>query len=163
MSATPPEKAFESIRDQIGYCGIWCGSCVAGNGTLQELTRRYRSTTEAYDLKEWAPKDFDYAEFAKGLASIQEMPHCPGCLKGGGNPECVMRKCAQEKQLTECSACPEFGTCKHREALEKMRAAALGAGLIVKTDTADPGPQIAEWTEQLRDTWPTLLLFMDRD
>ena len=21
-------KAFENVEDQIGYCGLWCGSCV---------------------------------------------------------------------------------------------------------------------------------------
>lgn len=33
MSTT---KHFDSVKDQIGRCGIWCGSCVAGNGVLQE-------------------------------------------------------------------------------------------------------------------------------
>jgi hypothetical protein len=38
-------------------------------------------------MEETGKKDFDYAEFAKGLKSIQSMPPCPGCLKGGGNPD----------------------------------------------------------------------------
>ncbi len=53
-------SGFENVKNQIGYCGIWCGSCVAGNGTLAELAGRMKTTTEAYGLKQWAPKDFDY-------------------------------------------------------------------------------------------------------
>jgi len=156
-------SAFEDIKQQFGYCGIWCGSCVAGNGTLQELTRRYKEVTEAYDLKDWCPKDFDYGEFSKGLESIRNMPLCPGCLKGGGNPECVMRPCARKKQLDDCSDCPDPGACEHRPALDKMRTAALEAGLLVKTQKGETGALIREWTAKLKTTWPSLILFVDKD
>ena len=162
MSATK-KQGFEEVKDQIGYCGIWCGSCVAGNGTLQELTRRYKAITEAYDLKEWAPKDFDYGEFSKGLASIRDMPLCPGCLKDGGNPDCAMRTCAREKQTDECVDCPEPESCAHREALDKMRTAAREAGLFVKTEKAEAEPLIREWTASLRTAWPSQILFMEQD
>lgn len=78
------KKAFENAKNQIGSCGIWCGSCVAGNGVLQELTKRYNRVITDYGLEQWAPKDFDFSEFKKGLDSIQTMPLCPGCQKGGG-------------------------------------------------------------------------------
>ena len=69
-------KPFENVKDQIGYCGIWCGSCVVGNGTLRELTKRYEEIIKSYGLEHWAPKDFDFKEFMKGLASIETMPLC---------------------------------------------------------------------------------------
>lgn len=162
MSASN-QHAFEDVKDQIGYCGIWCGSCVAGNGTLQELTRRYKEVTEAYGLKDWAPKDFDYGEFVKGLESIKDMPLCPGCLKGGGNPDCAMRTCAREKQIDDCSDCPAPESCAHKEALDEMRSAALEAGLLVKTKKADPEILIKAWTTKQKTTWPSLILFMDED
>lgn len=34
-------KPFDNVENQIGLCGIWCGSCPAGNGSVVELTRRY--------------------------------------------------------------------------------------------------------------------------
>jgi hypothetical protein len=40
--------AYENVRAQIGYCGIWCGSCVVGNGALQELARQLESVLTAY-------------------------------------------------------------------------------------------------------------------
>ena len=155
-------SAFVNVKDQIGYCGIWCGSCVAGNGTLQVLTRKYKDLTETYDLKQWAPKEFDYDEFAKGLKSIADMPACPGCLQGGGNPQCEMRSCAQERSLDDCSRCAEE-ECSHSEALDKMRTAAEEAGLTVKKEDADPEPLIRSWMEILAENWPSSLLFIDKE
>jgi hypothetical protein len=152
------DGSFENVKDQIGFCGLWCGSCVAGNGTLQVLTSKYLALTEAYDLKQWAPKDFDYTEFDKGLRSIQSMPGCPGCLQGGGNPECVMRTCAQEKKLADCSRCRE-PECAHEEALKKMRNAAHEAGLMVKDQEIDSRELIEQWTGELKAQWPSSLLF----
>jgi hypothetical protein len=34
-------KGFENVKSQIGFCGIWCGSCLGGNGAVLELTRKY--------------------------------------------------------------------------------------------------------------------------
>ena len=29
--------AYENAKSQIGGCGIWCGSCALGNGSLRAL------------------------------------------------------------------------------------------------------------------------------
>ena len=47
MRSTLKAKAFENVQGQIGFCGIWCGSCVVGNGTLKELTKRYEEIISA--------------------------------------------------------------------------------------------------------------------
>jgi hypothetical protein len=44
-----------------------------------------------------------------------------------------------------------------------MRSAALEAGLFVKTARGDAEALIEEWTASLRTSWPSRLLFMDRD
>ena len=44
-------ESFEDVKGQIGCCGIWCGSCVVGNGALRELTRRYEEIVENYGLE----------------------------------------------------------------------------------------------------------------
>jgi len=93
-------EPFENVRNQIGFCGIWCGSCAVGNGVLRELTRRYEQTIKRYGLEEWAPEDFDFEEFTRGLASIQAMPLCRGCLKGDGKPNCEIRACALKASVT---------------------------------------------------------------
>ena len=55
-------NAFKNVKNQIGYCGIWCGSCVVGNGVLEKLTQKYDEIINNYDVEAWGPKDFDFQE-----------------------------------------------------------------------------------------------------
>jgi hypothetical protein len=152
-------KAFENVKEQVGFCGIWCGSCVVGNGTLSQLTKRYKELLDRYGVQEWGPKDFDYPEFTKGLESIQGTPLCPGCLKGGGRDNCEMRTCALSKGLDECSKCGTLTTCEHTAILQHMHSGALAAGLFVKTEEGDKQELINTWTAELRNRWPSCILF----
>ena len=158
MKEKQGNNAFENVKDQIGYCGIRCGSCVVGNGTLRELTKRYKELINAYDLKDWAPKDFDFGEFYKGLESIQSMSLCPGCLKGGGRDDCEIRACAKEKGLEDCTLCKQFGRCKI-ELLEYMRSGARKAGLFVKNQDEDRREAVQRWMSELQAKWPCCILF----
>lgn len=159
MKSGETRKAFENVRRQIGFCGIWCGSCIVGNGTLRELTRRYKELITVYSLDEWGPKDFDYKEMLNGLQSIENMPLCAGCLKGGGREKCEMRACAESKKITGCYACREVAVCKHSEPLQHMRSGAIKAGLFVNTDDVDRQPLVRNWTAKLRTRWPCSILF----
>jgi len=155
-------KAFENVRSQIGYCGIWCGSCVVGNGALGELTGRYRQIIEGYGLEEWIPSEFDFNEFSKGLVSIQATPVCPGCRKEGGAPGCQLRACALDRGVEDCIECGIPETCDNLERLKKMRSGALDAGLKVKSSVSKREELIEEWTENLKKRWPTNILFSDQ-
>ncbi|MCK4857771.1 MAG: DUF3795 domain-containing protein [candidate division Zixibacteria bacterium] len=148
------------MKDQIGFCGIWCGSCVVGNGVLRELTGRYEEVIRAYGLQEWGPKEFDFREFMKGLRSIQEMPLCQGCRKGDGKPNCEIRICASGKKINDCSECDQSSDCKNSDALQKMREGALRTGLFVKTENLDRRKLIRKWTSELKGKWPHSILFM---
>ena len=154
-------KAFENVKNQIGFCGIWCGSCVAGNGTLRELTKRYDRLIKDYGLEQWAPKNLDFKEFAKGLESIQIMPLCEGCLKGGGRPNCEIRTCAQKKNVEDCSQCSQQKTCKNLEILKTMRTGALSANLMVKVENVDRQKLVEKWTAELENKWPSCILFLE--
>jgi len=151
-------KPFENVKNQIGFCGIWCGSCVVGNGALRELTKRYEEVIKNYGLEEWAPKDFDFKEFKKGLASIQALPLCRGCLEGDGKPNCEIRTCASNKNITDCSKCDQPTACKNSEMLRKMRTGASSAGLFVKTKNVDRQELIKKWTTELKSKWPCCIL-----
>ena len=153
-------KPFENVKNQIGFCGIWCGSCVAGNGTLRELTKRYKEIIRRYGLKEWAPRDFDFTEFMKGLKSIETIPLCRGCLKGDGRPNCEMRACASNKNSNDCSQCDQPTACKNLEMLQEMRTGARRAGLFVKTENVDRQKLIEKWTSELKGKWPCCILFL---
>jgi hypothetical protein len=153
-------KPFLNVKNQIGFCGIWCGSCIVGNGVLKELTKNYQELIEKYGLEEWAPKDFDFKEFKKGLVSIQNIPLCPGCLKGGGIPDCEIRSCAKSKNISDCSECDRPEDCEHSEKLKKMRTGSVNAGLMVKMKKADRRKLINKWTRELERRFPHCLLFM---
>ena len=154
-------KPFENVKNQIGYCGIWCGSCMVGNGALRELTRRYEEIVENYGLEGWAPSDFDFGEFSRGLGSIRAMPPCRGCQAGDGSPDCPMRSCAMDRGLTGCGDCDQPDECDNLERLQRMREGALEAGLMVKTGKGDVRELVEGWTAELRSRWPSCILFMD--
>ncbi len=153
-------KAFLNVKDQIGFCGIWCGSCIVGNGVLKELTKQYQELIEKYAFEEWAPKDFDFKEFKKGLVSIQNTPLCPGCLNGGGVPDCEIRSCARRKNIADCSECGRPEDCKNSEKLKKMRTGSVDAGLMVKMKKANRRDLINKWTRELEGKFPHRLLFI---
>jgi hypothetical protein len=134
---------------------------VAGNGVLQVLTQKYEKIITDYGLEQWAPKDFDFGEFKKGLVSIQSMPLCAGCLKGGGRDDCEMRICVTGKKISDCSECDAPDKCTHTEILDKMRTGAEKAGLYIKLEKADDQELITRWTEQLENQWPSSIVFID--
>jgi len=152
-------SAFENVKEQIGFCGIWCGSCVVGNGALREITKRYAEMIDAYGLKEWGPKGLDYRMFFEGLESIEAMPLCPGCLNGGGRDGCEMKACASGRGIGDCGECGETAGCHHSDVLEKMRSGAVAAGLLVKTKNVDRQKLVEQWTARLQQTWPCSVLF----
>lgn len=149
-------KGFQNVKDQIGFCGIWCGSCAAGNGAVLELTRRYEQVVKNYNLEKWAPKGFNFKEFANGLTCIQTMSLCPGCKKNGGPPACRIRNCASEKGLIDCSQCNLLLECGSFEELEKSHPK-------IKQDLAkirgkDQRALVEKWMHELERKWPHCIL-----
>jgi hypothetical protein len=151
-------KFFDNVKNQIGYCGLWCGSCIVGNGTLKELTKRYEQLIKGYGVNKWGIKDCDSNEFMKGLTSIQNIPICRGCLKGGGNEQCKIRPCASEKQISDCSECNTPATCKNRESLQKVRTGASAVGMLIKTSKGGQAQLIEKWTAEIRNKFPDCVI-----
>ena len=149
-------KGFENVKPQIARCGLWCGSCIVGNGVLRELTRRYAHLIDGYGIDKWGATDFDGKEFMKGLKSVQNLPICKGCLKGGGNETCKVRPCVQSKRIPTCNECTEQTSCDNLEALRKVREGALAVGMIVKSNkvTAEPKQLIKKWTGKVKGEFP---------
>jgi hypothetical protein len=160
MKSRKKTSAYERVKNQIGYCGIWCGSCVVGNGTLRQLTRGYEDVIKNYDLENWAPKTFDFKEFLKGLVAIKATPLCPGCRKGGGWEACPMRGCVTNKSIADCSECDDQSACPHSASLEKMRTGSIRAGLFVKTQKGKQKEFVAQWVKRLKTRWPSCILFL---
>jgi len=121
---------------------------------LRELTKRYEHIIKAYGVDEWAPKEFDAKEFMKGLASIQTIPVCQGCLKGGGKTDCEMRNCALSKNVADCVECGQRAACRNIEPLQKVHVGAHDAGMMVKTENVDRKELIEKWTAELKSKCP---------
>lgn len=152
-------NTFENVRDQIGFCGIWCGGCVVGNGTLRELTERYTALINAFGLPEWGPEDVAWQELRSSLDSIKSMPLCPGCLKGGGRDDCEMKMCALDRGLGECNECRDFAACPHSKTLHLMRNGAVKAGIPVKTADVEREAFMNRWQQEIKTKWPCCSLF----
>lgn len=149
-------NAFENVREQIGFCGIWCGSCPAGNGAILELTRRYEEIVKKYNLEKWAPKEFDFKEFMKGLTCIQATSLCPGCRNGGGNPMCKIRICALEKGVFNCSQCNQLVSCSNFEQLERENPKIKEN--LQKIKNMGQKETIEHWFNELKVKWPHCIL-----
>lgn len=149
------------MRDQIGYCGLWCGSCAVGNGTISELAGRLEKLAKDYGIEEWGPSDVKYPELHNNLVSIHTVPPCPGCLKGGGRSNCEMKACAKKRHLRECSDCRSFEDCKHARILHHMRSGALGVGMIVKVAKGNRSEFIRKAETELRHGSPCQVLFLE--
>ena len=158
-------EAFENVKNQVGYCAIWCGSCVVGDGTLKELTKRYEHIIRSYGVDKWGAEDqgFNGQEFIKMLQSIQNIPICRGCLKGGGATDCKIRACALGRKLSDCTECKDFMNCKNQEALQNVRTGAFEAGMLIKTDKekTDQKPLIEKWTAEILDKFPNCIILSE--
>jgi hypothetical protein len=161
MDPSAHTKAFDNVKSQVGACGIWCGSCVVGNGVFVELTKRYHRVLRDYGVLTWAAEGFDAAEFTKGLETVVHLPLCPGCRKGGGRRDCELRRCAEETAGGSCCGCGRASGCQHRDLLAHMRDGALKAGLVVTSKPATTAEEIEKWTTGIRHRFPSSLLFTE--
>jgi hypothetical protein len=150
---------FENVKNQIGFCGIYCGGCAAGNGAIAEQARRLLNTVEAYEHEKWVVRDFDFKEFMKGLNAIKNASTCPGCRKGGGPATCKVRICGMQKNLSNCGECKQLIPCRDFEHLEKSHPS-MKKQLM---DNAGKSQEqlIMQWRNELKAKWPHCLLFCE--
>ena len=110
-------EMYAVVKDQVAPCGLKCGECGLGNGTVAENALNLKRDLEQYGVSQWAPlvpggKDVDFVLLGKNLTWIGEMIGCPGCLRGGGNPECPIRLCSKERGMTSCGQCTDLKECR---------------------------------------------------
>ena len=151
--------ALDNAFDQMGFCGIWCGSCAVGNGSLRMASQRYFEVLEGHGIEHWAPPELDYEALSKSLDIVSDMASCPGCRQGGGRDNCEMKACTAQHELSDCSECDE-ADCPHAEVLDHMQSGGLKAGLFVKIQPGNSASLIEEWTTELKTQFPSSLLFL---
>lgn len=102
----------------MGPCGISCGDCVLGNGTVAETAEKLKQFIQMYGVAEWAPlvpggSEVDFKGLDQSLDWIQTYTSCPGCEQNGGPPNCSIRSCSREKNFDLCSKCSELEKCEN--------------------------------------------------
>jgi len=97
-------------KNEISFCGLACGKCIKGKGQTMECAKRILEDIRESGVDNWQhhePKPFDYADLKKGLDWLASFD-CAGCHAGGGNPECMIRKCARKTGVDHCGECPKM-------------------------------------------------------
>jgi hypothetical protein len=107
---------YAIVKDMVTPCGIKCGECLMGNGSLRETAIDLSKYLKMYDVASWASaipggSDIDFKQLDQNLQWVQRSLKCPGCINGGGSPECPVRICSKEKGHTSCSQCVELMSC----------------------------------------------------
>jgi hypothetical protein len=117
-------------EDLITYCGAFCGTCARCSRytAFRDAARLLAELADAHGFQHWLPqetKDFDYAEFRKGLdffANPDSWLVCKrGCRGGQGGPPWCVRECCREHQVDLCFECAEFPCSKVKENKPMMK------------------------------------------
>jgi hypothetical protein len=109
-------EAHAAVKDQVAPCGLRCGDCDLGNGSVAKTAIDLRNFIQRYDLPSWAHEmpggnDIDFKTLDRTLIWLRGSFGCPGCLNGGGNSDCPIRRCSKEKGLTTCAGCADLKAC----------------------------------------------------
>jgi hypothetical protein len=107
---------YAIVKDQIAPCGIRCGECPLGNGTVSETAMELSKYLQRYEVASWAHEipgggEVDFKLFEQNLNWVRNSLKCPGCLNGGGSSECPIRVCSKMKGYFSCSQCAELRAC----------------------------------------------------
>jgi hypothetical protein len=122
-----------NLADLVGYCGLYCNACGIRQGKIRRAVENLRSTITAYgfdkimpELSQWEPSLKHYNEFEQVMNGLVKLfGDCPGCLQGGGDPNCKARSCAKQKDYRTCTECGEAENCESLTPYRKYYEAAL--------------------------------------
>jgi len=104
----------------MGYCGLYCGACGIYQGRIKQAVENLRKVIGCYgfdkimpELAKWEASFRHYTEFENVMDGLVKLfGECPGCIKGGGDPNCAVRECAKQKAYPTCAECTEMKTCE---------------------------------------------------
>lgn len=107
---------YKVVKDQVAPCGLRCGECDLGNGTVAEMAINLKDYIQKFDLPSWVHElpggdDIDLDRLDQNLIWVSRSLKCPGCLRGGGNPDCPIRICSKKRGFSSCSQCDDLKAC----------------------------------------------------
>lgn len=108
------------LASLVGYCGLYCNACGIRQQKIKTAVDNLRDIIATYgfdkimpELAKWEPSFKHYKEFDQVMDGLVKLfGDCPGCLQGGGDPNCKVRSCAKEKGYRTCAECNEAEICE---------------------------------------------------
>ena len=97
----------------VTCCGLYCHLC----SNLVRIPQQSAALRETLRRDGWEQYGQYIVEgFEEFWAALEQLSQSDktvsGCRGGCGNPDCGIRKCAQEKKVEVCSSCAEY-PCSH--------------------------------------------------
>jgi hypothetical protein len=107
-------------KNLVGFCGLYCGTCGIHQGRIKQAVENLRNMIGAYgfdkiipELAKYEPSFKHYPEFDQVMNGLVRLfGECPGCIAGGGDPNCVVRQCCKQKNYATCAECTEMDACE---------------------------------------------------
>jgi len=121
-------QAVADEGELVAYCGLHCGDCLFHRGFIADLARDLRKELRQsrFDLtaKVLADSGFfkvfsNYDECYEVLGGMVKLRCNKGCRKGGGSPQCKVRKCCQIREMKGCWECEIFENCEKLDFLRR--------------------------------------------
>jgi len=119
--------------DFVGHCGLYCNACGIRQGKIKNAVKNLHNIIASYgfdrimpELSQWEPSFKHYNEFEQVMNGLVKLfGDCPGCLQGGGDPNCKVRSCAKQKNYRTCTECSEANNCENLAPYRKYYEIAL--------------------------------------
>jgi len=105
----------------IAKCGYRCDLCPAYEANLKSDNDK-KKMCEAW------------SKYLGSNVEADMISICQGCLKGDGDPDCVVRKCAQEKNQANCAYCDDFDCDKLKSKMDLVAKSVKDPDNIPKDD-----------------------------
>lgn len=148
----------ECERD-TAYCGLYCRDCIPSDHHLFELAGALQARLEEVGFEHYAalksrsfPVFQNYPRFREVLEAIGARVgmSCSGpCREGGGNTDCRVRACCQEKGYRGCWECAGFRDCALLQPLRDFHGDNINHNLEV---IRQHGP--ANWADERGKHYP---------
>lgn len=93
---------------QVAYCGLYCPKCY--KNVVSEAATKLKFVLEDTHISN--KPNLIPPSFKKTLDKLICL-HCQRiCKNGGGNPNCAIKKCCKEKNISGCWECNNYKKCE---------------------------------------------------
>jgi hypothetical protein len=128
---TAMNKSESESLKYVTYCGLYCGLC-SQRSRIPKQAKALRDSMAKDGFDQWGQDMPNFKEFWAFLNQWCDLNNCcPGCRQGGGNPECEIRKCAQQRKVEFCPSCEDY-PCKSMSTLGKIYPILIADGQRLK-------------------------------